>query len=90
MVSISGFNGFINIPEYDAVNKTFFLDEINNFNKLCKHRICFISKNDPYVPFYLLDMFTKNIKAKVIIKETAGHFNIDSGYDKFPDLLKII
>ncbi len=50
LISISGFNGFINIPDYDAVNKTFLMDEIRDFNNLCKHRICYISKNDPYVP----------------------------------------
>ena len=31
LVSISGFNGFINIPDYDYVNKTFLLDSINEF-----------------------------------------------------------
>lgn len=90
LISISGFNGFINLPDYDAVNKTFLLDEIKGFKKLCKHRICYISKNDPYVPYYLLDMFTKNIKAKVVLKEDGGHFNIDSGYETFEDLLNFI
>lgn len=90
LYSISGFNCFINIPDYDYVNKTFFLDEIVGFEKLCKHRYCFISKNDPYVPYYLLDMFTKNIKAKVTLIENAGHFNDESGYSTFEDLLKII
>lgn len=90
LYSISGFNGFINIPDYDYVNKTFFLDEIKGFEKLCKHRVCFVSKNDPYVPYYLLDMFTKNIKAKVILRENAGHFNDESGYSTFEELLNMI
>ncbi len=90
LVSVSGFNVFINIPDYDAINKTFFLEEIKGFDKLCKHRICYISKNDPYVPYYLLDMFIKNIKAKVILKEDAGHFNTDSGYATFKDILRFL
>ena len=87
LYSISGFNGFINIPDYDKVNKTFFLDEIKGFEKLCKHRVCYISKNDPYVPYYLLDMFTKNVKAKICLRENAGHFNDESGYSTFEELL---
>ncbi len=90
LYSISGFNCYINIPDYDYVNKTFFLDEIKGFDKLCPKRICFFSKNDPYVPYYLLDMFTKNIKAKRYLVENAGHFNTDSGYDKFDALLSLI
>lgn len=90
LYSISGFNGFINVPDYDEVNKSFFLDEIVGFEKLCKNRICFISKNDPYVPYYLLDMFTKNIKAKVYMRENAGHFNSDSGYSTFEELKTLL
>ena len=86
LYSISGFNGFINVPDYDYVNKSFFLDEIKGVDKLIKKRICYTSKNDPYVPYYLLDMFAKNIKAKVILNENAGHYNTDSGYDTFEDL----
>ena len=90
LYSISGFNCFINIPDYDYVNKTFFLDEIKDVDKLIAKRVCFISKNDPYVPYYLLDMFTHNLKAEVVLKENAGHFNEDSGYSKFVELLDIL
>lgn len=90
LYSVSGFNGYINIPDYDYVNKTFFLDEIKNFERLCHKRICFLSKNDPYVPYYLLDMFSKNIKAKRYVIEDAGHFNTDSGYSQFNELLSLI
>lgn len=90
LYSISGFNGYINVPDYDYVNQSFLLDEVNFPRKLCKKRICFISKNDPYVPYYLLDMFAKNIKAKVIMKEQAGHFNTDSGYATFDELYNLI
>lgn len=87
LYSISGFNGYINIDDFDEVNKSFFLDEIVGFDKLCKNRICYLSKNDPFVPYYLLDMFTKNIDAKVKLIEDGGHFIKESGYETFPDLL---
>lgn len=90
LISISGFNGYINIPDYDYVNKTFFLNKINNFEKHCRKRICIYSENDPYVPYYLLDMFVGNIKAKKIIIKDGGHFNSDSGYSKFDMLLKLL
>ena len=90
LYSVSGFNGYINIPDYDYVNKTFFLDEIKNFERLCHKRVCFLSKNDPYVPYYLLDMFSKNIRAKRYVIEDAGHFNTDSGYGQFQELLNLI
>ncbi len=91
LISISGFNGFINIPDYDYVNKSFFLDEVKDIENFIKNRICFYSKNDPYVPFYLLDMFTQNLNAEKILIEDGGHFNEDSGYgEKFTQILKFI
>ncbi len=91
LISISGFNGYINIPDYDYVNKTFLMDNIDNFKDYCKHTICFYSKNDPYVPFYLLDMFSRCVAEKSIIIDGGGHFNADSGYgEKFEELLKYI
>lgn len=92
LYSISGFNGFINIPDYDYVNKSFFVDGggISAFEKNCKNRICFISKNDPYVPLNLLENFAKSINAKVICHDSAGHFNTESGYTTFEKLLNLI
>lgn len=90
LYSVSGFNGRINIPDYDYVNKTFFLNEIKGFEKFCHQRVCFLSKNDPYVPYKLLDEFSKNIKAKRYLIENGGHFNTDAGYNQFQELLSII
>lgn len=87
LYSVSGFNGFINIKDFDEVNKTFFLNEIVGFEKLCRNRICFLSKNDPFVPYYLLDMFTKNIYGDIKLIEDGGHFIKESGYTTFPELL---
>jgi predicted alpha/beta hydrolase family esterase len=84
LVSVAGFNGFINNKEYDEVNKTFFMDEIK---PICK-AVCFYSPKDKYVPFYLLSHFAKDLKAKTVIIENAGHFNTESGYTEFNEIIK--
>lgn len=92
LYSISGFNGMINIPDYDYVNKTFFVDNLKSkhFENFCKNRICFISKNDPYVPSVLLEEFSKDIDAKIICHNNAGHYNTESGYQTFEELFRFL
>lgn len=90
LISISGFNGTIGESDYDKVNSTFFMKDFKRFKNLANKRICFMSKNDPYVPLKLLDEFSKEIDAEVIMRENAGHFNTDSGYNTFEELLELI
>ncbi len=91
LISISGFNGFINIPDYDTVNKSFLLNSIDEFKDCCKKIICFYSDNDPYVPYFQLDMFARCLAAETVIVKGAGHFNADTGYgEKFEEILKYI
>ena len=90
LYSISGFNGMINIKDFDKVNESFFMEDISGFDKLCSRRIAIYSDNDPFVPYNLLDDFSKKIKSEVHIINNAGHFIEDDGYDKFPELLSII
>ena len=91
LICISGFNGFINIPDYDYVNKSFLMDSIDEFKSHTKETVCIYSDNDPYVPYYLLDMFARCLASKVEIIKGGGHFNIDSGYgEKFEEILKYI
>lgn len=90
LISISGFNGYINVPDYDYVNQSFLLDEIDDFKRYAKKRICIFSKNDPYVPYFELDMFARCIATKKILIPNGGHFNTDSGYDTFPLLLELL
>ena len=91
LISISGFNGFGNNPEYDYVNKTFLLDSIDEFKSYCKEIVCIYSNNDPYVPYFQLDMFARCLATKTIKINGAGHFNADSGYgEKFEKLLEFV
>jgi len=90
LYSISGFNGFINIKDFDKVNSTFFMDDYSNFDKYCKNRVAFYSNNDPFVPSNLLEDFSKKIKADIHIIENGGHFIVDDGYNEFSVLLEEI
>ena len=90
LYSVSGFNGTIGIKDFDKVNESFFMNDYSDFDKYSKHRIAFHSKNDPFVPYNLLEEFAKKIKADTNIIENAGHFIVDDGYDKFPELMTAI
>ena len=90
LYSVSGFNGLINIKDFDKVNSSFFMNDYTNFEKNCKNRVAFHSDNDPFVPQSLLIEFAKNIKANTHIIKNAGHFIEDDGYLTFPELLSSI
>ncbi len=81
LVVARGFNGFVNInEEYDYVNKMFLLNEINGVDKYVANRICIYLKNGPYVPYYFLGSFAKNLNSKEILTEEGSHCNSESGY----------
>lgn len=91
LVSVSGANNFeVGIPEFDNINKHMFLDDVSNFKNLCKKRICFYSKNDPYITFNALQTFAKSIDAEEIVIDDAGHFNTSAGYMKFEEVEKYL
>ena len=67
------------------------MDSIDNFKEHANEIICIYSDNDPYVPYYLLDMFARCLANKVKVINGGGHFNADSGYgEKFEVVLKYI
>lgn len=91
LISVSGANNFlVGAPEFDELNKHMFVDDVSNFKKLCKKRICIYSKNDPYIKQKALEDFAKSIKAKTIVYDNAGHFNTSTGYTTFEDILKYV
>lgn len=57
------------------INKFMFVDDVSNFKNLCKERICFYSKNEPYIKLEALSDFAKSIEAKELVYDNAGHFN---------------
>ena len=90
LYSISGFSGLINIKDFDKVNSSFFMKDISSFENNCSNRISFFSDNDPFVPYNLLDSFSKKINSEVHIIKNGGHFIEDDGYSSFKELLDTI
>lgn len=90
-VLVSGFNQYLGLDEdYDDVNCTMYTNRASEFKNLCKERVCYLAKNDPYVKYDKLVEFAGVIDAKQIISKTAGHFNKDAGYTEFAELLKYV
>ena len=88
---MSGFNHYLGLDEdYDEVNCTMYTNRCVEFKNLCKERVCYYSKNDPFVRFDKLDEFANLIDAKKIVSDTAGHFNKSAGYSEFNELLSYI
>ncbi len=91
LVFAAPFYGEINIPEFDHVNKPFFIhDDLSKVEQLSNKRICFVSQNDPYVPNDLSLSFSKQINAEVIMVPNAGHFNKAAGYTNFWQLFNVL
>ena len=91
LISVSGANNFkVGAPEFDNINKFMFVDDVSNFKNLCKERICFYSKNDPYIKFDALQDFANSIDAKKLVYDNAGHFNASAGYTTFKDIIEYL
>ncbi|MBQ8844549.1 MAG: alpha/beta hydrolase [Clostridia bacterium] len=91
LISVCGFNNYIGgHPEFDNINKFMFVNDVSNFKNLCKERICFYSKDDPYIKFENAHKFAQSIDAKEIIYINAGHFNERSGFLTFEDIIKYL
>ena len=77
-------------PDWEEINKTFFVKNLEEFKNYAKERICFYSPTDIY-DFKLLDKFATTIDAEKVIIEKAGHFTALTGYDKeFKEIVKYL
>ena len=91
LVFVCGFNNYIGVdPDYDAVNKSMYLDNLNDIRNLCNDIVCFYTKNDPYVSYEAEKEFADTVATKQIIIEDGGHLNSESGYREFPQLLEAL
>lgn len=88
LVSVAGFNSKIGHKDFDKVNETFLMNNIEGFEKHCAKRICIYSDDDPYVKFELSDKFADEINARKVVIKGGKHFNEESGYTQFPELLR--
>ena len=91
LVFVCGFNNYLGIsPEYDAVNKPMFIDNLAEVKKYSKDIICYYSDNDPYVKFEVEKLFADTISNSKFLVNSAGHINAESGYTSFEEILKVL
>ncbi len=77
-------------PDWEEINKTFFVKNLSDFAHFAKERICFYSPTDIY-DFGILDKFATEIDAEKQIIQEAGHFTAATGYDKeFKEIVKFL
>lgn len=91
LVYVCGFNNYLGIDDdYDAVNESMYLDNLNDIKNYCKDIICMYSDNDPYVKMDVEKEFAESITDNIIVYPGGGHLNSESGYQEFGDLLKYV
>jgi predicted alpha/beta hydrolase family esterase len=85
------FYGLINNPQFDAVNRTFFINErkLEHFRGLCADVVCLFSDNDPYVPRQMCERFASLTGGRVQVVPGGGHLNSEAGFREFPLLLTL-
>lgn len=88
IISICGFNNYFGInEEYDTVNGTMYLDNLQDVKNYADEIICFYSDNDPYVKYDAEKEFADTIATDQILMPKAGHINAEMGFDTFEDIV---
>jgi predicted alpha/beta hydrolase family esterase len=89
---VSGFLEDLGDEFFDSHNHTFTHFPID-WEKVRTHAgkiTIFHGDNDPYVPTAQAEKLAKKLGVKPIFIKNGGHLNAESGYTKFPELLKMI
>ncbi len=90
-VFVCGFNNYLGIDEeYDTVNKSMYLENLNEVKNYCDDIVCFYSDNDPYVKQSVEKEFADTITTNQIMIPGGGHLNSESGYQEFSELLNYL
>ncbi|XOU94395.1 MAG: RBBP9/YdeN family alpha/beta hydrolase [Candidatus Kerfeldbacteria bacterium] len=89
---VSGFLNKLNDKRFDVINETFFKDiNCDKCNDLSNQVYIYHSDNDPYVAIkHAIDLSKQLNGSRLTVIKNGGHFNNDSGYTKFPQLLEDI
>ncbi len=91
LVFVCGFNNYLGIDDdYDAVNKSMYLNNLEDIKNYCDDIVCYYSENDPYVKYDAEKEFADTITNNQVIIKDGGHLNSESGYEEFSELLKYI
>lgn len=89
-IFVSGCNNYMSFSEFDAINKTMFVENISPFKNMVDEVVCYYSIDDPYIPKFVLESFANKLSAKKYVYVNAGHFNEKAGYFSFEDILESI
>lgn len=88
---VSGFIGHLEAEGEPNIND--FSDRDFNWNRIknrCSSFYMFHSDNDPYVPLENAKKLADKLNADLIVIKKGEHFQSQSGYEKFEELLKKI
>ena len=91
LIFVCGFNNYLGIdPDFDAVNESMYLDNLEDIKNYCNDIVCFYSDNDPYVKFDVEKAFADSISNEQHIITNGGHINAESGYIEFKEILECL
>lgn len=90
-ILVAGFVELLNNEMFDKINKTFVEKEFNweAIRNNCEQFYVLQSKDDPYVDFLKGVNLANQLKTFPIPYENAGHFNSESGFTTFKDILRL-
>jgi predicted alpha/beta hydrolase family esterase len=86
---VAGFATKLGDERFDKINASFFEKPFDwaKIKKNCKRFYVFHSDNDPYVPLIRGKQLEYAFGVNMTLIPGAGHFNTESGYTQFPQLL---
>ena len=88
LIFVCGFNNYFGInEEYDTVNGSMYLDNLEDVKQYANEIICFYSDNDPYVKYEAEKEFADKVATEKILMKGAGHINSEAGYDTFEEIV---
>lgn len=88
LLFVCGFNQYLGFnEEFDAVNHSMYLENLEEVKQYANEIICFYSDNDPYVNFEVEKDFADKIATEQVVIPKGGHMNSESGYDTFEEIV---
>jgi predicted alpha/beta hydrolase family esterase len=94
LVTVSGFSHFTSGNEaFDEINAAIDVQDTTDFKRTqgqVSSRTSFYADNDPFLPLDVLRHFADALGSEHRLVSGAGHFNADSGYSAFEELVSLL
>ncbi len=85
----AGFVGALGLPDYDAINASFFLQPFD-WTGIRKRMgpACHVwaGNDDPYVPLARSQSMADSLEVRLEVVPSGGHLNSETGFTTFPQL----